>query len=322
MAQDYTVEQLNYGRRVYDFMRWDYVAFGVSLLLLVASIVVMSTKGFNWGLDFTGGTVIEINLEKPADLDQLRDTLEKAGFESPILQNFGSTRDVMVRMPPATGTAGQELGNKVISVINESIDKNASVKRIEFVGPSVGSDLAQAGGMALLVALLCILVYVGFRFEWRLALGAVIALAHDVVITMGILSLFQIEIDLTIIASLMSGIGYSLNDSIVVSDRIRENFRKIRRGTPYEIMNVSLTQTLSRTIMTSATTLMVVLMLFIFGGAMLQGFSLTMLIGVSIGTVSSIYVASALALKLGMKREHMLQQKVEKEGADQPSILP
>lgn len=322
MAQDYTVEQLNYGRRVYDFMRWDYVAFGVSLLLLVASIVVMSTKGFNWGLDFTGGTVIEINLEKPADLDQLRDTLEKAGFESPILQNFGSTRDVMVRMPPATGTAGQELGNKVISVINESIDKNASVKRIEFVGPSVGSDLAQAGGMALLVALLCILVYVGFRFEWRLALGAVIALAHDVVITMGILSLFQIEIDLTIIASLMSVIGYSLNDSIVVSDRIRENFRKIRRGTPYEIMNVSLTQTLSRTIMTSATTLMVVLMLFIFGGAMLQGFSLTMLIGVSIGTISSIYVASALALKLGMKREHMLQQKVEKEGADQPSILP
>ncbi|ADZ41596.1 protein translocase subunit SecF [Yersinia enterocolitica] len=322
MAQDYTVEQLNYGRKVYDFMRWDYVAFGVSLLLLVASIVVMSTKGFNWGLDFTGGTVIEISLEKPADLDQLRDTLEAAGFESPILQNFGSTRDVMVRMPPATGTAGQELGNKVISVINESVDKNASVKRIEFVGPSVGSDLAQAGGMALIVALLCILVYVGFRFEWRLALGAVIALAHDVVITMGILSLFHIEIDLTIIASLMSVIGYSLNDSIVVSDRIRENFRKIRRGTPYEIMNVSLTQTLSRTIMTSATTLMVVLMLFIFGGAMLQGFSLTMLIGVSIGTVSSIYVASALALKLGMKREHMLQQKVEKEGADQPSILP
>ncbi|HEI6715549.1 TPA: protein translocase subunit SecF [Yersinia enterocolitica] len=322
MAQDYTVEQLNYGRKVYDFMRWDYVAFGVSLLLLVASIVVMSTKGFNWGLDFTGGTVIEISLEKPADLDQLRDTLEAAGFESPILQNFGSTRDVMVRMPPATGTAGQELDNKVISVINESVDKNASVKRIEFVGPSVGSDLAQAGGMALIVALLCILVYVGFRFEWRLALGAVIALAHDVVITMGILSLFHIEIDLTIIASLMSVIGYSLNDSIVVSDRIRENFRKIRRGTPYEIMNVSLTQTLSRTIMTSATTLMVVLMLFIFGGAMLQGFSLTMLIGVSIGTVSSIYVASALALKLGMKREHMLQQKVEKEGADQPSILP
>lgn len=322
MAQDYTVEQLNYGRKVHDFMRWDYLAFAISIILLIASVTIMSLRGFNWGLDFTGGTVIEINLEQPAKLDLLRDTLEQAGFKDPIIQNFGSSRDIMVRMPPVEGSVGQELGNKVISVINASVDKNAKVKRIEFVGPSVGSELAQTGGMALLVALICILIYVGFRFEWRLALGAVLALAHDVIITMGILSLFHIEIDLTIVASLMSVIGYSLNDSIVVSDRIRENFRKIRRGTPYEIVNVSLTQTLSRTIMTSATTLMVVLMLYIFGGAMLHGFSLTMLIGVSIGTISSIYVASALALKLGMKREHMLQLKVEKEGADQPSILP
>ncbi|MGW1442681.1 protein translocase subunit SecF [Serratia rhizosphaerae] len=322
MAQDYTVEQLNYGRKVYDFMRWDYLAFGISIVVLIASIAIMSVRGFNWGLDFTGGTVIEINLEQPANLDLMRDTLEKAGFQDPVIQNFGSSRDVMVRMPPVTGNAGQELGNKVIGVINESVDKNATVKRIEFVGPSVGSELAQTGGMALLVALISILIYVGFRFEWRLAAGAVIALAHDVVITLGVLSLFHIEIDLTIIASLMSVIGYSLNDSIVVSDRIRENFRKIRRGTPYEIVNVSLTQTLSRTLMTSGTTLVVVLMLYIFGGAMLHGFSLAMLIGVSIGTISSIYVASALALKLGMKREHMLQQKVEKEGADQSSILP
>ena len=256
--------------------------------------------------------MIEITLEQPADLDTLRGSLEKSGFVEPQVQNFGSSRDVMVRLSPNAGNAGQELGNKVVSVINRAAGQNATVKRIEFVGPSVGSDLAQAGGMALLVALISILIYVGFRFEWRLALGAVLALAHDVIITLGILSLFHIEIDLTIIASLMSVIGYSLNDSIVVSDRIRENFRKIRRGTPYEIVNVSLTQTLSRTIMTSATTLVVVLMLFIFGGALLEGFSLTMLIGVSIGTVSSIYVASALALKLGMKREHMLQQKVEK----------
>ncbi|QTF09523.1 protein translocase subunit SecF [Brenneria izadpanahii] len=322
MAQDYTVEQLNYGRRVYDFMRWDNVAFLISGTLLILSLIVMGVRGFNWGLDFTGGTVIEISLEKPADLDLIRDSLRQAGFHDPLLQNFGSSRDVMVRMPPSVGTSGQELGNRVVSVINQSTEQHATVKRIEFVGPSVGSDLAQAGGMALLSALICILIYVGFRFEWRLALGAVIALAHDVVITMGVLSLFQIEIDLTIVASLMSVIGYSLNDSIVVSDRIRENFRKIRRGTPYEIMNVSLTQTLSRTIMTSATTLVVVLMLYIFGGAMLEGFSLAMLIGVSIGTVSSIYVASALALKLGMKREHLLVQKVEKEGADQPSLLP
>jgi len=322
VAQDYSVEQLNYGRKVHDFMRWDKLAFTLSGLLLVAAVIIMGVRGFNWGLDFTGGTVIEITLEKPADLDTLRGSLEKAGFADPQVQNFGSSRDVLVRMAPNEGNAGEQLGSKVVTIINQATEQNATVKRIEFVGPSVGSDLAQAGSMALLVALIAILIYVGFRFEWRLALGAVLSLAHDVVITMGILSLFHIEIDLTIIASLMSVIGYSLNDSIVVSDRIRENFRKIRRGTPYDIVNVSLTQTLSRTIMTSATTLVVVLMLFIFGGALLEGFSLTMLIGVTIGTVSSIYVASALALKLGMKREHMIQQKVDKEGADQPSILP
>ncbi|WJV68041.1 protein translocase subunit SecF [Pectobacteriaceae bacterium CE70] len=322
MAQEYTVEQLNYGRKVIDFMRWDNLAFLISGTLVVIALVLIGVRGFNWGLDFTGGTVIEIHLEKPANLDVMRNALKQAGFADPLVQNFGSSRDLMVRMAPSVSNSGQELGNQVLSVINQKIGQNAVVKRIEFVGPSVGSDLAQAGAMALLSALICILIYVGFRFEWRLALGAVIALAHDVIITLGVLSLFKIEVDLTIVASLMSVIGYSLNDSIVVSDRIRENFRKIRRGTSYEIMNVSLTQTLSRTIMTSATTLVVVLMLYIFGGAMLNGFALSMLIGVSVGTVSSIYVASALALKLGMKREHMLQQKVEKEGADQPSLLP
>nr|WP_247716050.1 protein translocase subunit SecF [Morganella morganii] len=322
VAQDYTVEQLNHGRRVYDFMRWDNVAFTISALLLIASVAIIGVKGFNWGLDFTGGTVIEVNFSQPADLDKIRDTVSDAGFNDPLIQNFGSSRDIMVRLPPAEGTAGQELGKTVINVINKNIDESAVVKRIEFVGPSVGAELAQTGAMALIAALICILIYVAMRFEWRLALGAVIALAHDVIITLGVLSLFHIEIDLTIVASLMSVIGYSLNDSIVVSDRIRENFRKIRRGTSYEIMNVSLTQTLSRTIMTSATTLLVVLMLYIFGGAMLKGFSLVMLIGVSIGTISSIYVASALALKLGMKREHLIVQKVEKEGADQESILP
>lgn len=323
MAQDYQIEQLNYGRKVHDFMRWDYLAFSLSVLLLVASVVIIGFKGFNWGLDFTGGTVIEITLEQDVSLDTLRHALQQEDFAEPQLQNFGSSRDVLVRMPPVHGEqGGQMLSQKVVDVIHKATGQQASIKRIEFVGPSVGGELAQAGGLALLVALICILIYVGFRFEWRLALGAVLALGHDVVITLGILSLFHIEVDLTIIASLMSVIGYSLNDSIVVSDRIRENFRKIRRGTSYEIVNISLTQTLSRTLMTSGTTLVVVLMLYIFGGALLEGFSLTMLIGVSIGTISSIYVASALALKLGMKREHMLQQKVEKEGADQPSMLP
>lgn len=323
MAQEYTVEQLNHGRKVHDFMRWDYWALSISGILLILSVVIIGVKGFNWGLDFTGGTVIEIGLAKPADLDAMRASLQKAGFEEPLVQNFGSSRDIMVRMPSAKGEAGgQVLSSKVVSVINEATNQNAAVKRIEFVGPSVGADLAQNGAMALLVALIAILVYVGFRFEWRLAASVVISLAHDVIITIGVLSLFHIEIDLTIVASLMSVIGYSLNDSIVVSDRIRENFRKIRRGTPYEIFNVSLTQTLHRTLITSGTTLVVILMLYLFGGALLKGFSLTMLIGVTIGTASSIYVTSALALKLGIKREHMLQQKVEKEGADQPSILP
>lgn len=186
MAQEYTVEQLNHGRKVWDFMRWDYWAFGISGLLLILSIVVMGVKGFNWGLDFTGGTVIEISLEKPVDMDQMRLSLQKAGFEEPLLQNFGSSRDIMVRMPPVHDANGsQELGSKVVNVINETTSQNAAVKRIEFVGPSVGADLAQTGAMALLVALISILVYVGFRFEWRLAAGVVIALAHDVVITMG-----------------------------------------------------------------------------------------------------------------------------------------
>lgn len=338
MAQDYTIEQLNYGRRVYNFMRWDTLAFSLSALLLLAALVIIGLRGFNWGLDFTGGTVIEVTLQQEIKLDDMRQALEQAGLHEPQLQNFGSSRDILIRLPPVKGEAGgQALGEKVVAVLTRSgrsgsteptatapgsTEQQVSIKRIEFVGPSVGSDLAQAGSMALIVALICILIYVGFRFEWRLALGAVLALAHDVVITLGILSLFHIEVDLTIVASLMSVIGYSLNDSIVVSDRIRENFRKIRRGTAYEIVNISLTQTLSRTLMTSGTTLVVVLMLYIFGGALLHGFSLVMLIGVSIGTVSSIYVASALALKLGMNREHMLQQKVEKEGADQASLLP
>lgn len=322
MSQEHSVEQLNHGRKVYDFMRWDTLAFAISVLLLIASVAIMGVRGFNWGLDFTGGTVIEINLEQPVELDMLRVSLEKSGFDEPQVQNFGSSRDVIVRMSPREGNAGQELGAKVLATINQATQQQATVKRIEFVGPSVGSDLAQAGGMALLSALIAILIYIGFRFEWRLALGTVLALAHDVIITAGILALFQVEIDLTIIASLMSVIGYSLNDKIVVSDRIRENFRKIRRGSSYDITNVSLTQTLSRTIITSVTTLAMVAILFVFGGALLKGFSLTMLIGITIGTISSIYVSSALALKLGMKREHMLQQKVEKEGADQPSILP
>lgn len=322
MAEEYKVEQLNHGRRVYDFLRVGNAAFTISMILVVLSFVVMGVKGFNWGLDFTGGTVIEVRLTHPIDLEKVRSDLNQQGFKDPIVQNFGSTRDVMIRMAPIEGMNSDALSTKVLDIVHQNADEGAVVKRIEFVGPSVGAELAQSGLMAIIVCLLCILVYVGVRFEWRLAAGAVFALAHDVVITLGIISFFQREVDLTIVAAMLSIIGYSLNDTIVVFDRIRENFRKIRRGTSYEIMNVSLTQTLSRTLMTSGTTLLAVLCLLFFGGEMLKGFSESLAIGILLGTASSIWVAAYMALKLGVKREHMLTQKVEKEGADQPSILP
>lgn len=302
--------------KVLDFMRLGPAAFVFSLILMIASIGIIVKNGFNWGLDFTGGTLIEVTFSKSADLGQVRDELQKAGFDNAIVQNFGTSRDVMVRMPPKDDIKGEELGRRVLTAIQQGVDAQAQVHRIEFVGPNVGSELAQAGGMAILVSLLSILIYVGIRFEWRLAAGAVLSLAHDVLLTLGVLSLFHIELDLTIVASLLSVVGYSLNDTIVVFDRIRENFRKVRRGSPRDILNLSLTQTLSRTLMTSATTLVVVLSLFVFGGALIHGFATVMLIGILIGTYSSIYVASALALKLGVKREHMLQPVVEKEGAD------
>ncbi|WP_226811264.1 protein translocase subunit SecF [Candidatus Steffania adelgidicola] len=295
-------------------MSWDHLAFTLSVILLIASITIIEIRGFNWGLDFTGGTVIELQLENATNLNQIRSAFEQAGFMDLLVQNFGSSQTIIVRIPPMKNGLGQEISNKVLGVINHATNQNAVVTRVAFIGPSIGSDLIQSGAMALLLALVCILIYVGFRFEWRLATGAVLALAHDVAITLGVLSLFHIEIDLTIIAALMSVIGYSLNDSIVVLDRIRENFHKIRNGTSYDIFNISLTQTLNRTIITSATTLMVVVVLLIFGGEMLRGFSTTLFIGVIIGTVSSIYVASALALKLGIERIHLVKIMVEKEG--------
>lgn len=321
MAEEYTVEQLNHGRRVFDFLRYGNFAFILSMVLVVASIVIVIVKGFNWGLDFTGGSVVEVQLSQPVDLERVRESLSESGFKDVIVQNFGSSRDIMIRMAPITGMENTELSNQVMAAVH-TIDKDATQSRIEFVGPSVGAELAQSGAMAVIVALLSILLYIGVRFEWRLAAGTVFALAHDVVITLGIISLFQREVDLTIVAALLSIIGYSLNDTIVVFDRMRENFRKIRKGTPYEIMNMSLTQTLSRTLMTSGTTLIVVLCLYFFGGSLIQGFAEALSIGIVLGTASSIWVAAYISLKLGVKREHMLVQKIEKEGADQPSLLP
>ncbi len=299
-----------------DFMRWSKFAFILSIAMIVGSIGVLSTKWLNWGLDFTGGTLIEVAFEQPVNLETVRSALEVKGFSDATVQNFGSSKEVMVRLRPREGIAGETLGNQIIDAIKSGTGEQVEMRRIEFVGPNVGDELTQAGGLAIIVSLLCILMYVSFRFEWRLAAGAVLALAHDVTITLGVFSLLQIEVDLTIVAALLTVVGYSLNDTIVVFDRIRENFRKMRKGESAGVMNSSVTQTLSRTLITSATTLFVVIALFVEGGAMIHGFALALLLGITVGTYSSIYVASALALKLGITREHLMPPQVEKEGAE------
>ena len=334
----YDVESLNHGRRVIDFLRFGFIAFAISMLLVVGSIVVIFVKGFNLGQDFTGGTTIEITLSKAVEIDDIRASLKQAGYGEPVVQNYGSSQDIIIRLPilkddesnqqnanmneeQKTQELNSALGAKIADLMHKYIDSDAKIKRVAYVGPSVGSELAQDGILAILAALISILIYIAIRFEWRFGTGAVVALAHDVIITAGYLSLFQRELDLTIIAAMLSIIGYSLNDTIVVFDRIRENFRKIRRATSYDVINISLTQTLSRTLMTSGTTLAVVVILYIFGGSMLRGFSETLGVGIILGTISSIYVAAYMSLKMGIKREHFIQQKVEVEGADQARIL-
>ena len=307
-------------KRTIHFMKMTKPAFMLSALLVILSISSIAIKGINWGLDFTGGTVIEVGYDKPADLEVIRPLLSAEGFGDAVIQHFGSSRDVLIRLAPREGLDNDHLGSQIITAL-QGYDKSVEMRRIEFVGPNVGDELAEQGGLALLAALICILLYVGVRFEWRLASGAVLALAHDVIITLGIFSVLQIEFDLTILAALLTVIGYSLNDTIVVFDRIRENFRRMRTDDSVEIMDVSLTQTLSRTLITSGTTLMVLVSLFLKGGALIHGFALALLIGIVVGTYSSIYVASALALKLGVSRETMLPPVVEKEGADQDPMM-
>lgn len=306
--------------RIIHFMKMAKPAFVLSVILVVLSLGSVAFKGINWGLDFTGGTVIEVGYDKPVDLEAIRPFLAKEGFNEAQIQHFGSSKDVMIRIAPRDGVDSQHLGSQVVTVM-QAYDSSAEMRRIEFVGPSVGDELTEQGGLALLTALICILIYVGIRFEWRLASGAVLALAHDVIITLGIFSLLGIEFDLTILAALLTVIGYSLNDTIVVFDRIRENFRRMRIDDSAEIMDASLTQTLSRTLITSGTTLMVLISLFLVGGANIHGFALALLIGIIVGTYSSIYVASALALKLGVNRETMLPPVIEKEGADQDPMM-
>lgn len=303
-----------------NFMRLRVPAMFLSAVLVLGSIASLAVNQLNFGLDFTGGTLIEVNYAEPANLSNIRDVLTNAEFADAVVQNFGSSHDVLIRIEPREGIAAQSIGDQVVAALQAS-SSDVTMRRIEFVGPSVGDELAEQGGLAMLVALICILVYVAMRFEWRFALGSVTALAHDVIITLGLFSVLQLEFDLTVLAAVLAVIGYSLNDTIVVSDRIRENFRKIRKEEVVEIVNISLTQTLNRTIITSLTTILVLIALFFKGGALIHGFATALLFGVFIGTYSSIYVASSVALSLGISREDLIPTPVEKEGEEQETLL-
>ncbi len=306
--------QLINPKKTIDFMSMRKVAMTLSAIMLLVSIVSLAVRGLNFGIDFTGGTLIEVGYPESVDLAEVREQLSQAGFESAVVQHFGTSKDVLIRIPP-TGESSADLSTRVLAALDHG-EGGIELRRVEFVGPQVGDELAEDGGLAMLAALAGILIYVYLRFEIRFSLGAVMALVHDVLITLGVFSLLQIEFDLTVLAAVLAVIGYSLNDTIVVYDRIRENFRKMRKGTPAEIINASVTQTLSRTVMTSVTTLLVLIALFIFGGEIIHAFSQALIVGVLVGTYSSIYVASSLALILGITKEDLMP--VEKEGADQP----
>ena len=298
-----------------NFMRLRIPAMVLSTVLILGSCVSLGVNSLNWGLDFTGGTLIEVGYEDAANLEGIRAQLNEANFEDAIVQNFGSSQDVLIRIAPRDGVKAVTIGEQVLAALRAD-GTEVDMRRIEFVGPNVGEELTEQGGLAMLVALLCILVYVAMRFEWRFALGSVSALAHDVILTLGLFSVLQIEFDLTVLAAVLAVIGYSLNDTIVVCDRIRENFRKIRKGEPVEIINISLTQTLNRTIITSLTTVLVLVALFYKGGALIHGFATALLFGVVVGTYSSVYIASSVALALGISKEDLMPPQVEKEGAD------
>jgi preprotein translocase subunit SecF len=304
------------------FMSYRKLAMVFSLCLMIASVVSLATNKLNWGLDFTGGTLLEVGFDQAADLTAIREALAANGYGEAVVQLFGSSEDVLIRLAPRDDVKPETLGNSILAMLNEASNANIEMRRIEFVGPNVGDELTEQGGLAMLTALICILVYVAFRFEWRFALGSVSALFHDVLITLGLFSVLGIEFDLTVLAAVLAVIGYSLNDTIVVSDRIRENFRKVRNEEPEQIINISLTQTLSRTMITSITTILVLLALFFKGGALIHGFATALLLGVFIGTYSSIYIASSLALSLGVSKEDLIQEVVEKEGADQDPMMP
>ena len=297
-----------------DFMGLRKPAMMLSAVLLIASVVSLATLKLNVGIDFTGGSIIEVGYQSAVELEPIRNALEAEGFGDAIVQHFGSASEVLIRLVPDLEKDKAELSSEIIGLLQASSDTPIDVRRVDFVGPQVGEELTEDGGLAVLYALIAILIYVAFRFEYRFSLGAVAALVHDVLITLGIFSVLQLDFDLSVLAALLAVIGYSLNDTIVVFDRVRENFRKIRKKTSLEVINISINQTISRTLMTSLTTLLVLLSLFFLGGEVIHAFAFALIIGVLVGTYSSIYVATTSALVLGISRTDMLLP--EKEGEE------
>jgi preprotein translocase subunit SecF len=304
----------------FNIMGFRRPAMFLSLVLIAISIIALAIRGLNFGIDFTGGYVVEAGFEQPADLGAIRDNLSQNGFDDAVVQFFGTQSEVMVRLAPREGLSGADINTQVKNVLDSAGQGDVELRRVEFVGPQVGEELREQGGLSVLLALGAIVIYIWLRFEKKFSVGAVAALVHDVLITLGVFALTQIEFDLSVLAALLAVIGYSLNDTIVVFDRIRENFLALRKVTTEQTMNISINQTLSRTIITSLTTLLVLFALFFIGGEAIKSFSIALIIGVIVGTYSSIYVASSSVLALGITREDMLP--VEKEGSPELDEIP
>lgn len=293
-----------------DFMGKRRITYVVSLILMLGSFALLAVRGLNLGIDFTGGVVIEVSYPGTADIDRARAALSQAGFPQAQVQTFGSSRDLAVRVPPSQQEEINEISRRVGEALRQ-VDPGVQIRRTEVVGPQVGEDLTEQGGLAILFTFIGILIYVGFRFEKKMAAGTVLAAMHDPIVILGFFAVTQITFDLSVLAAVLAVIGYSINDTVVVFDRVREVFLSLRKASPLEVLNTALNQTLSRTIMTSFSVLFVVVALYLFGGETLRGFSIAIIIGVLIGTYSSIFVAGALALDMGVKAQDLMAVKKE-----------
>lgn len=297
-----------------NFMGLRKFFFAVAVVLMIGSIASLVVKQLNLGLDFTGGALVELQYESAADLSEIRTILRTAGYDDAVVQNFGASTDVLIRL----ASDDPDLGSRIAEIIQNEDGSEVTLKRIEFIGPQVGEELRDQGGLGMLLAMGGILLYVSLRFQMKFAVASIVALVHDVIFTLGIFSFFGLSFDLTVLAALLAVIGYSLNDTIVVFDRVRENLRMMRNADLEEVINVSTTQTLARTLATSASTLLVLFALYFFGGENIQGFALALIIGVGIGTYSSIYVANGLLMTMNLTREDLIPPQIEEEADDRP----